>query len=227
MAFQQGQQDPPQSPPLGGRQMPTASMQQEWGPPSPPPRRKRTGLKVTLGVLGALIVLLFVAAALGSNHRTSSTPAAVPTTPTPASAAARAAAPGIGTKVRDGQFEFVVIRVAHAKSVGATQFWLGDTAQGEYLIVSLKVTNIGSQSQTLDGSAQHVYDSAGREYDASSAADIDLAGVNGRNSTWLDDINPGNTVYGKVAFDMPKADAGTKIELHDFLLSGGVTVLLK
>lgn len=223
MAYRQGQQDPPQAPPDQSQRVPPGDMRRQWGPSSPPPRRERTGLKATIGAAGGVIVLLFVVTALGSMTSTSDTPAAVPTT----SAAAPAAAPGIGAKVRDGQFEFVVTEISQAKSVGDTRFWHGDTAQGEYLIVSLKVTNIGNQSQTLDDSAQHVYDSAGRKYDASSAADIDLAGVNGQNSTWLDDINPGNTVYGKIAFDMPKGDAGTKIELHDFLLSGGVTVLLK
>jgi hypothetical protein len=88
------------------------------------------------------------------------------------------------------------------------------------------VTNIGNQSQTLDDSAQYVYDASGRKFSAGSAADIDLSGANGQGSTWLDDINPGNTVHGKIAFDMPAGDKAVKIELHDSLFSGGVTVKL-
>ncbi len=88
------------------------------------------------------------------------------------------------------------------------------------------MTNIGNQSQTLDDSAQYVYDASGRKFSAGSAADIDLSGANGQGSTWLDDINPGNTVHGKIAFDMQAGDKAVKIELHDSLFSGGVTVKL-
>lgn len=215
MAYRQGQPGPPQAPPDQGQRDPAGGVPQRWGPPAPRPGRGRAGLMATLGAAGGVAVLLFVVTALAAMNSTSDIPAA------------SAAGPGIGAKLRDGQFEFVVTRVSQAKSVGDTQFWHGDTAQGEFLIVSLRVTNIGSQSQALDGSAQHVYDSAGRQYDASSAADIDLAGVSGQNSTRLDDISPGSTVRGKIAFDMPNGVVGAKIELHESLSSGGVTVRLK
>ncbi len=105
-------------------------------------------------------------------------------------------AAGIGDKVRDGKFEFVVTKISHAKSVGDTSVGLGDTAQGRYTILHITVTNIGSEAQTLDDSSQYFYDAAERKFSASSEADIDLAGANGQNSTWLEDINPGNTVHG-------------------------------
>jgi hypothetical protein len=113
---------------------------------------------------------------------------------------------------------------AGAKSVGDTQYGLGETAQGRFTIMTLKVTNIGNQSQTLDDSSQYVYDAAGHKYSASRAADIDLSGANGQSSTWLNDINPGNTVVGKIAFDMPAGAKAVKMELHDSMFSGGVIV---
>ncbi len=42
-----------------------------------------------------------------------------------------------GQPVRDGKFEFVVTKVSHAKSVGDTQFGLGETAQGRFTIITL------------------------------------------------------------------------------------------
>ena len=72
-----------------------------------------------------------------------------------AQSGASAAVPGIGDKVRDGKFEFVVTKVSHRKTVGDTQFGLGETAQGTFTVISLKVTNIGSESQTLDDSSQY------------------------------------------------------------------------
>jgi hypothetical protein len=50
--------------------------------------------------------------------------------------------------------------------------------------------------------------------------------ANGQGSAWLNDINPGNTVHGRIAFDMPSGDKAMKIELHDSMLSDGVTVRL-
>jgi Domain of unknown function (DUF4352) len=127
---------------------------------------------------------------------------------------------GIGAKVRDGKFEFVVTRVTHAKSDG-----MGGTAQGEYTVLHLTVTNIGSESQTLDDSAQHAYDAAGHKYDASTQANI---GLNQAGSApFLESINPGNSVTGLVAFDMPVGDQAVKAELHDSIFSGGVTVSLR
>jgi hypothetical protein len=233
-----------QLPPAGPHQ------QEPWGPSNgthqqppralshqqpPPPRKKRhRGLKITLGVLGgifALIVIGSIASALGGNKSGTGTSAGssinTGTGNTPAAQSARsAAAPGIGDKVRDGKFQFVITKVTHAKSVGDTSLGLGDTAQGEYTILHITVTNIGNQAQTLDDSSQYVYDSHGRKYDASSSADIDMSGANGQNSTWLDDINPGNTVHGRIAFDLPAGDKAVQAELHDSMFSGGVTVKL-
>jgi Domain of unknown function (DUF4352) len=135
--------------------------------------------------------------------------------------------PGIGDEVRDGKFQFVITKVTHVKSVGDTQLGMGDTAQGEYTILHITVTNISNQPQTLDDSSQYVYDSHGRKYDASSNADLDMAGANGQNGTWFNDINPGNTVHGRIAFDLPKGDKAVRAELHDSMFSGGVTVGLR
>ena len=53
-----------------------------------------------------------------------------------------------------------------------------------------------------------------------------FGGTNGQGSTWFNDINPGNTVHGKIAFDMPTGDKAIKIELHDSMFSDGVTAKL-
>jgi Domain of unknown function (DUF4352) len=40
------------------------------------------------------------------------------------------------------------------------------------------------------------------------------------------DINPGNTMRGKIAFGMPVGDKAVKIEAHDSMFSNTVTVKL-
>jgi hypothetical protein len=221
-------QQAPWQPPPGGpyQQAPGAPYQPQ------PPRKRHRGLKITLGIAGGVVLLIIVVAALGggSSGTGTSTNAGTTTntgTGTGNSQAAQGAVPGIGDKVRDGKFEFVVTKVSHRKSVGDTDFGLGETAQGTFTVISLRVTNIGSESQTLDDSSQYLFDSTGRKFSADGAADIDLGGANGQGSTWLNDINPGNTVHGKIAFDMPAGDKAIKIELHDSVFSDGVTVRLK
>src|ERR1700750_785163 len=133
----------------------------------------------------------------------------------------------IGTPVRDGKFQFTITSVTHAKSVGDTADGFGDTAQGKYTILHATVPNTASQPQTLDDSSQYVYDASGRKYDASTNADIYFNSASGSDSVFLNDINPGNTVHGELAFDMPKGLKAVKAELHDSPFSGGVTVNLR
>jgi Domain of unknown function (DUF4352) len=227
-----GPRGPDQQPPDDSWQPPSGPGQQAPGAPYQPPQRKRRrGLKITLGIAGGIIVLIIVAAALSSGNSGAGTSTATGANAgtgngQAAQSGASTAVPGIGDKVRDGKFEFVVTKVSHRKTVGDTQFGLGETAQGTFTVISLKVTNIGSESQTLDDSSQYAFDASGRKFSADSAADIDLSGANGQGSTWLNDINPWNTVHGKIAFDMPSGDKAVKIELHDSMFSDGVTVRL-
>ena len=87
------------------------------------------------------------------------------------------------------------------------------------------MTNISGQPQTLDDSSQYVYDASGRKYDAITSADIDINRA-GAGGVFLNDINPGNTVKGELAFDMPRGAKAVRAELHDSMFSGRVTVTL-
>ena len=199
--------------------------------PPPPPRRKRHWIRNGLLGLGTFIVVIIaVSAALGGGGKNGSTPSATSSSAPsatssapPAAAAAKAAA--LGTPVRDGKFQFTVTSVTQAKSAGDTADGLGDTAQGEYTILHVTVTNISSAPQTLDDGAQYVYDASGRKYDVSTSADIDLNSASGSDSVFLNDINPGNTVHGQLAFDMPTGAKAVKAELHDSPFSNGITIL--
>ena len=43
----------------------------------------------------------------------------------------------------------------------------------------------------------------------------------------FEEINPGNTVKGKLVFDIPKGAKLASLEPHDSMFSGGVTVSLR
>jgi hypothetical protein len=218
-------------PPSGPYQQPLEEPQQKapGGLEQQPSRKRHSALTITLGILGGVIVVGIVAAALGWGTRGTSTGTATSTGAVNSQAEhnpGNTAVAGIGDKVRDGKFEFVATKVTHRKSVGGRQFGLGQTAHGTFTIISLKVTNVGSGRQTLNDSWQYVYDASGRKFSRDVMADLALSGSPGHGGTWLGPLKPGKTVHGKIAFDMPTGDKAVKIELHDSMSSNGVTVRL-
>src|SRR5664279_2100636 len=144
---------------------------------------------------------------------------------TPAASAPAAAAPaasGVGTSVRDGKFEFTVQKVQPSvASLGTAD--LGVKPQGSFTVVTLKVANIGDEPQTFFDSNVKGFDSTGREFSPSSSAAVYLPD---NGTAFLAEINPGNSVTGKVVFDVPKAAKLVSVELHDSALSDGVAVPL-
>ncbi|MCY1142525.1 DUF4352 domain-containing protein [Actinoplanes sp. Pm04-4] len=134
-----------------------------------------------------------------------------------------AVAGAMNKPARDGKFEFTVKSMDCTKtSVGKSP--LAVKAQGTYCIVSMTIKNIGDEAQTFDGTSQKAYDAKGTQY--SDDLEAELA-VNGDSSTFLQQINPGNQVTGKLVYDVPKGTKLTTIELHDSLFSGGVKIPLK
>lgn len=128
----------------------------------------------------------------------------------------------IGEPARDGKFEFTVKSTKCGVSKVGTNL-LGAKAQGQFCLITINIKNIDKEAQMFDASNQKAYDAAGTEYSADGSAAI-YANKNGE--TFLNDINPGNQVTGVVVFDIPKDVTLTKLELHDSMFSGGVTVAL-
>lgn len=139
--------------------------------------------------------------------------------PTPAPAQG----PGIGDEVRDGQFAFTVTNVkCGVKEVGDQ--YLNAKAQGQFCLVSLTVKNIGDSPQTMLSDNQNGF-IGDTKYGVDDTAT--LYASKGGESPWIKDINPGNTLTGKIVFDIPKGKSLTKLELHDSAFSGGAEVALR
>lgn len=236
--------DPAQQPPVQQQPYPAQQPAQQPYPQHPypggpvaAPRRsffaRHKVFTVFLAIL-ALIVVVSVASNLGGDDPAGGTgaagttdaaePGAEPGTGEEAPAApepAAPAAPGIGTAVRDGKFEFTVTAVE--PGVGRVgDDLLGVDAQGQFVLVHVTVTNIGDAAQMFDSSSQKLFDAQGREHSADSTAGIYLGDAN----SFLNDINPGNSIQGVVVFDVPADAVPASIELHDSFLSGGTQVAL-
>jgi hypothetical protein len=128
-------------------------------------------------------------------------------------------APGIGDAVRDGKFQFTVTDVEAGKKKVGNEY-LNTKAQGQFYLVDITVKNIGDEAQIFFADNQTLFNADGQEYSADSTASIYLD----ESNSFMEEINPGNTVKGTVVFDIPKGMDPSKIELHDSMLSGGVTV---
>jgi hypothetical protein len=128
----------------------------------------------------------------------------------------------IGEEVRDGAFAFTVIGVETGVQTLGDGF-LESEAQGSYVLVRVTVTNMGSESALFAGSNQKLRDAQGRTFDADSAAAV----MNVPDSeSFLNTINPGNSVDGTVVFDVPEDLVPVAIELRESSWSDGALVAL-
>ena len=133
------------------------------------------------------------------------------------------AALGLGDQAVDGKFTFTITGVkCGIKKVGDK--YLNKKPQGQFCRVSLTVKNTGDEAQTMFADNQKLFDAQDREFSADTSAMI----YDGEKAnTWIEDVNPGNTLEGSLLFDLPKDATPVKIELHDDAFSGGVEVSLK
>ena len=181
---------------------------------------KKKRFSVSLAVL-FLTVILWGANGRGdlwTSHTVKSGSQATVTT----TAKVKAATAGIGTKVRDGEFEFVVTGVEHPGKTLAGK--VGETlkAHGEFVIVLVNVTNLGKQEQAPNCSCQILMNDKGQTFKPSSAI---LRTKEALKFVQL--IPPGDTVNGVLMlFDVAPGTNVVNIKLHDSPVSPGVNVRL-
>jgi hypothetical protein len=129
----------------------------------------------------------------------------------------------IGQSVRDGKFAFIVTSLRPPNRSLTNRLGTRETAQGEFVIVRVDVTNIGYEARTLTATDQFLISDKGQRF-ATSAATSSLAGS---EEIFLEKINPGHTVNdASLLFDVPAGTMVTGVELHDSASSPGVKVKL-
>lgn len=178
----------------------------------PKPAKKRKWPWIIAGA----IVFLIAASALSHNDTKTTSTSQAAAGHTPATA-------HLNTPVRDGKFEFVVKSVQPGLTQVGDNPYLAKKAQGQFVVVTLSVQNIGDRAQGFSPSDQKLTDNQGRSFDSDADAQIALGGSD--IPVW-DNINPGNTVDVKIVYDMPRDAVPASITLHDSMFSGGATVAL-
>ncbi len=208
-------------------------MHPQPGPYVPPPPRSRSPLKGCLiavaAAVGVLVVLGIAGAALSGGSSGGGSAATPPVNTGAAGTApgtaksAKKPANGIGREYRDGKFAFTVTKIKKGVHHVGDQY-LGRTAQGQYVLIYVKVKNIGDEARTFDSGSQKLKDTRGREFSADTEAAIAMGD---QSKAFLEDINPGNGVHGILVFDVPRDVHIASIELHDSPYSGGVVIPLQ
>jgi len=214
-----GQQPPPmagppaQYPP-GGYPPPPPP----YGPPPMAPPKKKSKALLVLGISAAVVFgLCGLGAGVSTAGDGSSTTGSTSTDGTKAKTVA------MNTAARDGKFEFTVDDMDCSQTTLGGQY-LNKQAQGKFCVITVSVRNIGDEAQTFDGGNQKAFDATGTQYENDGAAEMY---ANDDAETFLNDINPGNSVTGKIVFDVPTSTTLTQVELHDSIWSGGVKVALQ
>ena len=124
--------------------------------------------------------------------------------------------------IKDGKFQFTVTGMqCGVKQVGGE---FGQKAQGEFCLVNVTVKNVAGTAETFLDSTQQATDAKGNVYSVDSGAGIF---ANGESSVFLEQINPGNAVKGKLVFDVPEGTKLTAVVLHESTFTTGVKVPLK
>ncbi|MCG7607961.1 MULTISPECIES: DUF4352 domain-containing protein [Mycobacterium] len=186
---------------------------------APPHAKKRKWPAIVIGVVAFVAVM----SAFSDKDDTKQGPKPSAALAAPAPAKENTPTAGLNTPVRDGKFEFVVKTVQPGLTEIGDNPYLREKAQGQFVIVTLSVQNIGDRAQGFSPSNQKLIDTQGRSFESDSSAQIALGDSD--IPVW-DDINPGNAVDVSLVYDMPAGAAPARIELHDSMFSGGVTVAL-
>lgn len=181
--------------------------------------------RIAIAVVAAvgLVAVLASGSSSGDSSQTSSDASPSSEESAEAATGGEEAAAGIGAPVRDGKFEFVVKGVeCGVKKVGSE--FLEEKAQGQFCLVEMTVTNIGDESQLFDAGTQKGTTDTGATVDADGSAALVIPE---NENSFLEEINPGNTIDVVVVYDIAKDQELTAVVLYDSLFSGGVTVSLK
>jgi hypothetical protein len=203
--------------------------------PDPDDERKKA-LRVFAGLTGVLLVFLIAAIAYavfvnesesigmnGSDVSSSapSTPSAggivgEPSTASPTDESPTESPAAAGGDAVDGPLTFVVHGIQVEPTVTMSNAPVQKTANGEYDVVHLTVTNTGSESAAFVASYQKL-NAGGQVYTIDDQATAYLEGT-------FTDLQPGASADVSIAFDVPSGTEAESVELHTDPMTPGVVV---
>jgi hypothetical protein len=131
-----------------------------------------------------------------------------------------AAHPGLGEVVEHGDWEITVVSIDYGVPTGDLESMFAEEPSGQWVVVELEATNISSAPSYFVSDDQVLMDASGSmySYDVMSSEGIDM----------LDQVNPGGSVAGQLAFDVPEdTEISHMIVNGETFLDDGVRVNLE
>jgi len=101
--------------------------------------------------------------------------------------------------------EYTVVGTQTTDNIGGEY---GSDASGTFLVVDLRIENVGDESVDLTSSVFRLVDNQGREYEVDSEAMIYL-----ESSISFEQVNPGLSISGTVVFDVPPDQQGRQLRV--------------
>jgi hypothetical protein len=127
----------------------------------------------------------------------------------------------VGDTVKNAGTSYKVTKVRTAKTLGDPEF-LGERANGKFVIVNLAITNHKNETKTFTSSTAKLKTRDGNEYETSTDAEMSL-----KKSLMLEEIQPDLTTRGQLGFDVPESKLhGAKLIIEDIWGNGKVKVKL-
>lgn len=183
------------------------------GPNYPAPRPPNSSSKKVIWIGAFLAVLLALGFGLQivgnivSRDEAKSSQTRVVESPTPVP---------LGVLARDGTFTFVVTKVeTGVPAVG------GRAAKGQFVIVTVDITNTGGAAMRYLADKQKLVDTEGMQSNHDVGAEAAIA-----SQDVVLEINPGNTLPVTIVFDIPVDADPDYLELHADDSSRGVKAAL-
>lgn len=194
-------------------------------------------LKTVVGLVAFVVIMAGLVGIAVQYSRSGSTSATNQPSSDSASSASQSASssepakqpstPGLNQPADDGKFRFVATAFTCGKTYLVNDNEFEDAhAQGQWCLLSLSYSNIGTEAQTFETSSQYVYDASGKQYSADLSGTI-AANHSGNPCVSYQQINPGVSSSCVVAFDIPQGVMATYAMLHDSSVSDGVKVALQ
>ncbi len=159
--------------------------------------------KVVTGIL-VIIVLFFIIGSGGSKKGSSTTTGSqAQQAKTEEKTVAK-----LNEPVVSGDLSFIATSVSDSKILGNS--FTKKEAQGTFKIITLKISNTGKETKTVDSSMIKLKDDQGRTYERSIEGQTAKGLSQGKVDLFLQQVQPGLSVTGDIVFDVP-ADANNLI----------------
>lgn len=176
-------------------------------------------------ILTGIIVLIVIGMVSSSGNKGGSNNATSNGSATAKTQESKAQVYGLNQEVVDKDLSFTITNVTKQKNVGNS--YTKKTAQGMFYIVTVQIKNNGDKTTTFDSSMAVMTDSQNRQFERSIEGQTALGMEKGSVDLFLQQVQPGLSVTGKIIFDVPEDIADPMVVVKGSIFSSGQKIKLQ